>query len=632
MFRKFPAQAISIGQMHGAFTPPRILRSVVGAVTVLLASSLDAIAATKLTTDDLSTISGYQLSSNGQRIVFSTYTHPEGERYYTRPLLGGHLPVLLYDSGTGRSGDFLISPDNQWVVIGDYRRAGIDEHRVFTRRIDGTGPLNDLTANLTFPNYDFSARVFIVPETNELVVRTRQNDGLQQMYTGPIDGSTAWSPIVDLPTNTLQVLLSGSEERAIYRKLGVYSVPTDASTLPVDLTGGLDVGDLSITPDGRRAIFRGGTTWYSAPVDASAPLVALGTAAYVHNLGTESLPTPDSSRFVFLSDAAIPKQYELYSRAIDASLPPEKLSLPLTLGGDVANFTISPDSQWVAFSETDSMGIERKRFLARSDGTGDPIELELPAPDGYTVKGVSFTPDSRKLLYTASRTDSVQETHIWSRTYFQLLSYPIDGSAPPVLLSTNVGPKQSVAEVFTTPDGKYVLFGKSSTGLGHGINVYELPTNQALFVVPANGGTPQLVNDPQSDEFIYRVQVTHDGRHVVYVDSDASDLFLAEIPEPSPLLPIPGDYDSNGTVDSSDYIIWRATLGQSGVVLAADGNLNGEVDAGDYDVWRAHFGRSHVLTEPFENLATVPEPAANLLLICALLCLQVPRSPRRVAA
>ena len=362
-------------------------------------------------------------------------------------------------------------------------------------------------------------------------------------------------------------------------------------------------------------------------MDASAPLVALGTGTYVHNLGTESRATPDSSRLVFLSDAAIPKQYELFSRVIDASTTAEKLSSLLTLGGDVANFTISPDSQWVAFSETDSMGIERKRFLARADGTGEPIELDFPAPDGYTVQSVEFTPDSRNLLYVASRTDPVQDELVWSREFFQLLSRPIDSSSPPVVLSTNVGPHQSVSDIFVTPDGDYVLFGKSPSGRDRGLNIYDEPINHALFVVPVSGGTPLLVNDPlPSGEVIHGVQITPDGRHAVYVESDASDLFLAEIPEPLRLVPIPGDYDSNGSVDSSDYIIWRATLGHVGVHLAADGNLNGEVDAGDYDVWRAHFGQRHVLTEPLENLATVPEPVANVLLICALLCLKSPRT------
>jgi hypothetical protein len=104
---------------------------------------------------------------------------------------------------------------------------------------------------------------------------------------------------------------------------------------------------------------------------------------------------------------------------------------------------------------------------------------------------------------------------------------------------------------------------------------------------------------------------------------------LRLIPEPSPLLPVPGDYDANGSVDSGDYIVWRATLGDVGVHLAADGNLNGEVDSGDYDVWRAHFGESNVLMEANASLATVPEAATTVLFICALMLLGALRTRYR---
>ncbi len=53
-----------------------------------------------------------------------------------------------------------------------------------------------------------------------------------------------------------------------------------------------------------------------------------------------------------------------------------------------------------------------------------------------------------------------------------------------------------------------------------------------------------------------------------------------------------GDYNRNGMVEAADYVVWRKTLGQVGMDLAADGNGNDEIDAGDYDVWLAHFGES----------------------------------------
>jgi hypothetical protein len=629
MVRKFAAEMIAIGQMFCPFDSGRIVQLAAAAVTVFLVCALDSLAATKLTTEEQSTISRYHLSPDGEWIVFSTYTHPEGERIYSRPLLGTHLPLLLHDTGSERSGDFFISPDSQWVVMLNHARPSVSSHQLLTRRIDGSAPINDLTPDLNIPAYYTHEVLRILPATNELVIRTREN-GVERLYAGPVDGSTEWRRFADMPIASQHIHLSTSEERVVFRAEGAYSVPVDGSAPAAELSGGLDVANLTITPDGHRVFFKAEpSTWYSAPVDGSGPLVALGAASYIHNLGTLANATPDSSRLVFLSDAATAQQFELYSRIIDGSAPAEKLSHPLTLGGDVANFSVSPDSQWVAFSETDSRGFERKRFLARADGTGEAMELDLPAPDGYMVKSLQFTPDSRNLLYLASRTDPVQDEMIWSRSYFQLLSRPIDLSAPPALLSTNVGPYQSVAEVFVTPDGEHVLFGKSPSGLGHGLNIYEEPTNHALFVVPVNGGTPLLVNDPlPSGHFIHNVQVTPDSGHVVYVDKDAHDLYRAEIPEPSPLAPIPGDFDSSGSVDSRDYVVWRATLGLSGVHVTADGNLNGEVDSGDFDIWRAHFGQSHAPTEPIEIYAPVPEPATKLLLGWMPILLRRSRKPR----
>ena len=47
-----------------------------------------------------------------------------------------------------------------------------------------------------------------------------------------------------------------------------------------------------------------------------------------------------------------------------------------------------------------------------------------------------------------------------------------------------------------------------------------------------------------------------------------------------------------GVVDSPDYVLWRKTLGQTGLTpfSGADGDGDGSVDADDYGVWRSHFG------------------------------------------
>lgn len=56
---------------------------------------------------------------------------------------------------------------------------------------------------------------------------------------------------------------------------------------------------------------------------------------------------------------------------------------------------------------------------------------------------------------------------------------------------------------------------------------------------------------------------------------------------------LPGDYDGSGVVDMGDYVVWRVSLGTSGVpqYTGADGSGNGAVDAADLAVWRANFGK-----------------------------------------
>lgn len=82
-----------------------------------------------------------------------------------------------------------------------------------------------------------------------------------------------------------------------------------------------------------------------------------------------------------------------------------------------------------------------------------------------------------------------------------------------------------------------------------------------------------------------------------------------------------GDYNADGSVDASDYTVWRNSLGQPGPGLPADGNGNRMVDGGDYDVWRANFGNtagSGAALPSAESLsAAVPEPITLLLVALA---------------
>jgi GH25 family lysozyme M1 (1,4-beta-N-acetylmuramidase) len=74
---------------------------------------------------------------------------------------------------------------------------------------------------------------------------------------------------------------------------------------------------------------------------------------------------------------------------------------------------------------------------------------------------------------------------------------------------------------------------------------------------------------------------------------------------------VTGDYNRNGVVDASDYVLWRNTL-YSTTNLDADGNKSGWVEPGDYVVWRAHLGQTAGSGSGGSSL--VPEPSiVNLL-------------------
>jgi len=82
--------------------------------------------------------------------------------------------------------------------------------------------------------------------------------------------------------------------------------------------------------------------------------------------------------------------------------------------------------------------------------------------------------------------------------------------------------------------------------------------------------------------------------------------------EPPSSMPT-GDYNGNGFVDASDYVVWRNTFGQTGVPAGtgADGNSNGEIDVLDYDFWRARFGNASSGAGT-SSIMLVPEPSAIL--------------------
>jgi autotransporter-associated beta strand protein len=83
-----------------------------------------------------------------------------------------------------------------------------------------------------------------------------------------------------------------------------------------------------------------------------------------------------------------------------------------------------------------------------------------------------------------------------------------------------------------------------------------------------------------------------------------------------------GDYDNNGVVDASDYVLWRKNVGQPSQTLPNDttGVIIGDAQ---YNLWRSNFGNTVPVPGSGSSVSSVavPEPSAIGLIVCGFAAL-----------
>lgn len=72
---------------------------------------------------------------------------------------------------------------------------------------------------------------------------------------------------------------------------------------------------------------------------------------------------------------------------------------------------------------------------------------------------------------------------------------------------------------------------------------------------------------------------------------------------------VPGDYNNDGIVDASDYVVWRKSLANNTPLDNETASL-GVVDQADVDAWRANYGAT--MGQNNLSLFVVPEPSTHL--------------------
>jgi cyclophilin family peptidyl-prolyl cis-trans isomerase len=80
------------------------------------------------------------------------------------------------------------------------------------------------------------------------------------------------------------------------------------------------------------------------------------------------------------------------------------------------------------------------------------------------------------------------------------------------------------------------------------------------------------------------------------------------------------DFDRDGIVSTSDYILWSKNRGATGVAAftRGDGDGDGSVDEDDYNLWRRNFGNTRGGTGGGSVEGSVPEPSSVALVLVGL--------------
>ena len=118
----------------------------------------------------------------------------------------------------------------------------------------------------------------------------------------------------------------------------------------------------------------------------------------------------------------------------------------------------------------------------------------------------------------------------------------------------------------------------------------------------------------------HEASTAFDGKTIVEPPAGELGDFISANMVVANLVPLPvvqGDYNEDGIVDGSDYIMWRHNYG-SEVHTEIDGDHSNRVDDGDFNVWRNHYGGGQPAAGALVGGSSVPEPTTLMLLLAGV--------------
>jgi hypothetical protein len=258
----------------------------------------------------------------------------------------------------------------------------------------------------------------------------------------------------------------------------------------IDPVSGRVVYRVTIDPEGywTRELF-------SAPLDGSSAPVRLhdelAVSGQVYDFALAG------ARVVYQASVTDAQRAEMFSVPVDGSASPIRLNAPLPDGARVFTFQLTPDATQTLYTANPNLVGRRDLFVVPSDGSALPIQLNGPVVGTGSVEKYSITPDGTRVLYVAGPMGNGRG----------LYSVPIDGSAQPALVSAPLVGTRQIAGLVLSPDSSRVVY----------YGDQDVAGLVAPFVAPVDGSASALPLAPGVNLDVNHLQLSADGKRVVYV-------------------------------------------------------------------------------------------------------------------